>query len=100
MAKEKPISYARFQKQLSNNEYCRDYLLKMRWNGEYTCPKYGCKEYYSLVNRNLYQCKHCLLDSRYGYALQPFDATDMVLGDFLDCQRQTLIFSRNVVQRA
>jgi len=59
MAKEKSISYARFQKQFSNEEFCRDYLLKIRWNGEYICPKCGCKEYYFLANRNLYQCKHC-----------------------------------------
>jgi len=59
MANEKAISYARFQEQFGDEDACREYLIKNRWKGEYICPKCGCKEYYFLPNRNLYQCKHC-----------------------------------------
>lgn len=59
MANEKAISYARFQKQFSTEESCREYLFRRRWNGKFVCPKCGCTEYYFLSNRHLYQCKHC-----------------------------------------
>lgn len=59
MAIEKTISYAKFQKQFSNEDSCREYLFKSRWNGAYVCTKCGCTEYYFLSKRNLYQCKRC-----------------------------------------
>lgn len=59
MAKEKTISYARFQKEFGTEESCRNFLASHRWSNGYICPVCGCKEYYYLSNRNLYQCKGC-----------------------------------------
>lgn len=59
MAKEKTINYARFQKEFGTEESCRDFLASHRWSNRYICPVCGCKEYYYLSNRNLYQCKGC-----------------------------------------
>lgn len=60
MARVKTISYAGFQKQFCDEEACRKYLFDSRFGGGFVCPKCGCKEYYFLSNRNLYQCKSCL----------------------------------------
>ena len=59
MAKQTSISYAKFQEQFSNEDSCREYLFKRRWNGQFICPKCGCTEYYFLSKRHLYQCKNC-----------------------------------------
>ena len=59
MAKQTSISYAKFQEQFSNEDSCREYLFKRRWNGQFICPKCGCTEYYFLSKHHLYQCKNC-----------------------------------------
>jgi transposase-like protein len=59
MAKEKEISYARFQEQFSSDEACQKYLFQVRFPNGFVCPKCGCIECYEINTRNLYQCKEC-----------------------------------------
>lgn len=59
MAREKVISYAKFQEQFSSENVCREYLFKSRWKDSFVCLKCGCKKYNFLAKRNLNQCCDC-----------------------------------------
>jgi hypothetical protein len=59
MAKEKIISYAKFQEQYGSENACREYLFKSRWKDGYACPKCGCMKFSFHTKRNLYQCCDC-----------------------------------------
>jgi len=48
-----------FQMEYGTEEQCREYLYKQRWPDGYECPRCGCKEYFNVRSRGLYQCKTC-----------------------------------------
>ena len=59
MSKQKQMSLIQFQERFQTDESCREHLFKLRWPEGFVCPKCGHREYYSLPNRNQYQCKAC-----------------------------------------
>lgn len=49
-----------FQDWFSSQEGCMSYLVRLRWEGGYCCPRCGWSDsHYYLKNRGLYQCKRC-----------------------------------------
>ena len=38
---------------------CEEFLFQQKWPDGFICPKCGCREFYHIKGRKLYQCKHC-----------------------------------------
>lgn len=55
----KRISLVEFNKRFSCEDDCRSFLFQKKFPSGFTCPKCGCKEFYSVKSRNKYQCKNC-----------------------------------------
>lgn len=56
---QKGLSLHNFLKSYGTEEHCRNRLFKMRWPAGFICPTCGCKRYYFVTTRNLYQCTMC-----------------------------------------
>jgi len=41
------------------DDACREYLFARRWPSGFSCPRCGCRKYYRLRTRNLYECAGC-----------------------------------------
>lgn len=53
------MSFLEFQERFSDEEACYEYLFKVRWPDGFICPRCGCKHYYLVSRRRLYQCQSC-----------------------------------------
>lgn len=58
MASEKRMSLQEFEKKLSTEERCQDYLQKKRWPDGFVCPKYG-DHHAVMLSNGLFQCNKC-----------------------------------------
>jgi transposase-like protein len=59
MSQQKSMSLFEFQKQFNSEEACQEHLFNMRWPDGFSCPRCGCKKYYLISKRRLYQCQDC-----------------------------------------
>ena len=59
MAKQQIMGLRKFQKHFNDELSCREHLFHIRWSKGFVCPKCGHTEYYSIKNRNTFQCKKC-----------------------------------------
>ena len=58
MVKIKRFPLGAFMKQFSTEAQCREYLVGLRWNSGYVCPKCGSRHAYRLANGR-HQCATC-----------------------------------------
>lgn len=59
MAQQEGISLFEFQQRFNSEEACQEHLFNIRWPEGFSCPRCGCKEYYHISSRRLYQCQSC-----------------------------------------
>ena len=59
MAKAAVISFKEFRTRYHTEEGCQEELFRQRFPEGFLCPKYGCKEFYAIRNRNICQCRSC-----------------------------------------
>ena len=51
--------FLQFTEAFPTEEACRSYLFSRRWPNGFACPRYGGREYYHIVTRDLYECRCC-----------------------------------------
>ena len=59
MHHKKELSLREFLNRFPTEESCEEYLFQQKWPDGFICPKCGCREFYHIKGRKLYQCKHC-----------------------------------------
>ena len=59
MARAIKVSFKEFRQYYSTEDACRAELFHLRFPKGFVCPKCGCMEFYSIRNRNTYQCRSC-----------------------------------------
>ena len=59
MARAIKVSFKEFRQYYSTEDACRAELFHLRFPNGFVCPKCGCMEFYSIRNRNTYQCRSC-----------------------------------------
>ena len=59
MHHKKELSLRKFLDRFSTEESCEEFLYQQKWPDGFICPKCGCREFYHIKGRKLYQCKHC-----------------------------------------
>ena len=59
MHHKKELSLRKFMDRFPTEESCEEYLFQLKWPDGFICPKCGCREFYHVRGRKLYQCKHC-----------------------------------------
>ena len=59
MAKQEVMNFSSFRQRFGTEEACSKYLFSVRWPDGFICPLCGCKKYYHISTRNVYQCKTC-----------------------------------------
>ena len=59
MAQQQEMSLFDFQKLFATEEACQEHLFNKRWPDGFCCPRCGCKKYYLITKRRLYQCSEC-----------------------------------------
>lgn len=59
MSNYSEISFFEFQERFLTEDDCFQYLKKLRWPDEFTCPRCGHTEAYFMKRRKIFQCKNC-----------------------------------------
>lgn len=59
MAKAAAISFKEFRSWYHTEKACREELFRQQFPKGFVCPKYGCKEFYSIRSRSICQCRSC-----------------------------------------
>ncbi len=59
MHHKKELSLKQFLNRFPTEESCEEYLFQQKWPEGFVCPKCGCRGFYHIKGRRLYQCKHC-----------------------------------------
>jgi transposase-like protein len=59
MSQQEGMSLFEFQQRFHSEEACQEHLFNMRWPDGFSCPRCGCKKYYLISKRRLYQCQGC-----------------------------------------
>jgi len=59
MSNYSEISFFEFQERFLTEDDCFQYLKKLRWADEFTCPRCGHTEAYFMKRRKIFQCKNC-----------------------------------------
>ena len=59
MARAENITFEEFRTRFSGEDSCRAELFRLRFPNGFICPKCGCTEYYSVRERNAFQCRAC-----------------------------------------
>ena len=59
MARAESITFEKFRTRFSTEDACRAELFRLRYPNGFICPKCGCTEYYSVRERNAFQCRAC-----------------------------------------
>lgn len=59
MHHKEELSLRKFLNRFPTEESCEEYLFQQKWPDGFICPKCGCREFYHIKGRKLYQCKHC-----------------------------------------